>query len=123
MRGGRVPGRRPYNRPGIETQAGVRYLAGIGLAERALALPISGTRAAVAPAGEHAVLAAVVDACPTGVLVVERDGRLVQANPSARKLLGLDANRLLVAYSTDYLQLGARLRQRGASCEAVPPFV
>ncbi|MCC6434402.1 MAG: PAS domain-containing protein, partial [Acidimicrobiales bacterium] len=76
-----------------------------------MALPISGTRAAVAPSGEHAVLSAVVDACPTGALVVEFDGRLVQANPSARQLLGLDANRLLVAYSTDYLQLAPRLRQ------------
>ena len=58
---------------------------------------------------DRSALAAVLDGCPTGVLIVERDGRLVQANASVRDLLGLDANRLLVAYTSDYLDLSEPL--------------
>ncbi len=55
---------------------------------------------------------ALVDAAPAGVLLLHVDGRLVRANTAACELLGLDANRLLTAYTSDYLQLGERLRHR-----------
>lgn len=62
---------------------------------------------------------ALVDAAPAGVLLLHGDGRLVRANAAACELLGLDANRLLAAYTTDYLQLGERLRhQPGAGAAA-----
>ncbi len=58
---------------------------------------------------------ALVDASPAGVLLLHGDGRLVRANTAACELLGLDANRLLVAYTSDYLGLAARLPVAGHS--------
>ncbi|MFN0029211.1 MAG: diguanylate cyclase domain-containing protein [Acidimicrobiales bacterium] len=72
------------------------------------------------PSGDLATLSTVVDECPTGVLVLEHGGRLVQANQAACRLLGLDARRLLAAHRSDYLDLGRHLDRLEAGGDSGP---
>ena len=81
----------------------------------------SGVTALSAPGSAVAALTAVVESCPTGALVIDEHGRLVHGNRAAFDLLGLDTNRILAAYRSDYLQLArpARALSEGATTEAV----
>jgi len=53
---------------------------------------------------------ALVDDAPSGILVIHGDGRLLRANRAACELLGLDANRLLVAHTSDYFGFARHVR-------------